>query len=31
MGGPIDMNVAVFWDTSVDFLKKGGFETFPKI
>ena len=31
MGGPIDVNVDVFWETSLGFLKKCDFTTFPKI
>ena len=30
MGGPIDMNVDVFWETSVDFLKCVVLPLFPK-
>ena len=30
MGGPIDMNVSVFWETSVGFLKSVVLELFPK-
>ena len=30
MGGPIDMNVDVFWETSVGFLKSVVLQLFPK-
>ena len=30
MGGPIDMNVGVFWETSVGFLKSVVLQLFPK-
>ena len=30
MGGPIDMNVGLFWETSVGFLKSVAFQLFPK-
>ena len=30
MGGPIDMNVGEFWETSVSFLKHVVLELFPK-
>ena len=30
MGGPIDMNVGVFWETSVGFLKSVVSQLFPK-
>ena len=30
MGGPIDMNFGVFWETSVGFLKSVVFQLFPK-
>ena len=31
MGGSIDMNVGVFWETSVGFFEKWKYATFPKI
>ena len=30
MGGPINMNVVVFWETSVDFLKSVVLQLFLK-
>ena len=30
MSGPIDMNVGVFWETSVGFLKSVVSQLFPK-
>ena len=30
MGSPIDMNVDVFWETSVGFLKSVVLQLFPK-
>ena len=30
MGGAIDMNVGVFWETSVGFLKSVVLQLFPK-
>ena len=30
MGGPIDMNVGVFWETSVSFLKSVVLQLLPK-
>ena len=30
MGGPIDMNVSVFWETSAGFLKSVVSQLFPK-
>ena len=30
MGGPIDMNVDVFWESSRDFLKCVVLQIFPK-
>ena len=30
MGGPIDMNVGVFWETSVGFLKSAVLQLLPK-
>ena len=31
IGGPIDMNVGVSWETSAGFVISGSFVTFPKI
>ena len=30
VAGPIDMNVGVFWETSMDFLKSVVLQLFPK-
>ena len=30
MGGPVDMNIGVFWETSVGFLKSVILQLFPK-
>ena len=30
MGGPTDMNVGVFWETAVGFLKSVVLQLFPK-
>ena len=30
MGGPIDLNIGVFWETSVGFLKSVVLQLFPK-
>ena len=30
MGGPIDINFDVFWETSVDFVKSVVLQLFPK-
>ena len=30
MGGSVDMNVGVFWETSVGFLKSAVLQLFPK-
>ena len=30
MGGPIDMNVGVFWETSAGFLKSAALQLLPK-
>ena len=30
MGGPTDMNIGVFWETSVGFLKSVVLQLFPK-
>ena len=30
MGGPVDMNVGVFWKTFVGFLKSVALQFFPK-
>ena len=30
MGGPIDMSIGVFWETSVGFLNSAVSQLFPK-